>query len=354
MAHGANVNPEALMAFRVALIKFQENASAGLGDAESDIHNTIRWLENDQFSYWSTQIRHRQEALARANEAYRQKKLFKDSSGKMASAVEEQKQVTKCQMNLDEAMQKMAATKSWAKRLQKELMLYKGQMQRFQTTVSNDVPSAVGHLGALVHTVQEYQAMAEAGKDAAIPAELAAYFGGGGEGGMSRGTAGGARPVQPYAHLRRRTPSPPSRAVLPPMAKAPDKWAVVPLAEGSLEELKVEWIAPAATDRLIATRDASAGGEIFLERIKGAAEGDSGWYIGRIAVTDSPAEAIGVGDLVTARPDLERLLMLPVGYLVVIEQSGIVAVLNERDENVWKVAPPPEEAPKAVPEAKES
>jgi hypothetical protein len=347
MAHGANANPEALAMFRVALIKFQELCSAALGDAESDIQRTITWLENDQFSYWATQIRHRQDALARANEAYRQKKLFKDSSGKMASAVEEQKQVTKCQMQLDEAMQKMAATKSWAKRLQKELMLYKGQIQRFQTTITSDVPGATAHLGALIHTLQEYQAMAEPGRDASIPAELAAYFSGGGEGGMSRGTAGGARPPPPYAHLRRRTPSPPSRAVLPAMAKAPDKWAAAQLPEGGLETLQLEWAAPAATDRLIATRDAASGEEIFLERIKGAAAGDSGWYIGRIAVTESPAEAIQTGDLLAVRPDLERLLMLPVGYLVVIEAGGIAAVLNERDENIWKAQAREEAAPKA-------
>jgi hypothetical protein len=178
--------------------------------------------------------------------------------------------------------------------------------------------------------------MADPSKDASVPDEIAAFFSAGGEGGMSRGRSGGPMPVQPYAHLRRRTPSPPTRTTLPAAAKIPENWAAAPLAEDAMAEMQLEWTAPAATDRIIATRDAATGGEIFLERIKGPAAGDSGWYIGRVAVTESPAEAILVSDLLTARPDLERLLSLPPGHLVVIEPTGIVAVLNERDENIWK------------------
>src|SRR5580698_2405444 len=103
MAQGAHVNTEALAAFRVALVKFQETWSASIGDAESDVHRTLSWLANDQFSYWSTQLRHRPEALARAQESLRQKKLFKDSTGRQPSAVEEQKAVTKAQNQLAEA-----------------------------------------------------------------------------------------------------------------------------------------------------------------------------------------------------------------------------------------------------------
>jgi hypothetical protein len=190
--NGARVESlDALAMFRVALIKFQESGVSALGDAESDVYATIRWLENDMISHWNAQLRSRQEAVAKAAEAVRQKTLFKDSTGRAASAVEEQKLLAKAQARFAEAEQKLAATKSWAKRLQKELVLYKGAMQRCQTMVTSDVPAAVNHLGSLIYALQEYfAAQAKGGEGAAaaqIDPALAAYFEGqAGPGSMKR------------------------------------------------------------------------------------------------------------------------------------------------------------------------
>src|ERR1700733_9686693 len=123
-------NIEVLSTFKIALVKFQEHANSALGDAESDVNRTIQWLESEQQMYWQTQIRRRQEEMTRAEEALRQKKIFRDSSGAIPSAVEEQKMVTKCRQKLEEAQHKLAAVKMWSKRLNKELTLYKGQVQR--------------------------------------------------------------------------------------------------------------------------------------------------------------------------------------------------------------------------------
>src|ERR1700722_2896467 len=149
MAGGANAETEALAMFKVALVKFIEACSAGMGDADADVQRTIMWLENEQTTHWTVQIRHRQDALTRAEEALRQKKLYKDSTGRTPSAVEEMKVVGQCKIKLEEAQQKLANTKRWSKQLHKEGLLYKGGMQRFQTTVSSDVPGAIAHLGAL-------------------------------------------------------------------------------------------------------------------------------------------------------------------------------------------------------------
>jgi hypothetical protein len=351
MALGANVDPESLAAFRVALIKFAENATAAIGDAESDIQRTVMWLENDQYSHWSTQIRHRQDILQRAKEALRQKALFKDSSGKTASVVEEQKMVNKAQMALDEAQQKMAATKQWSKRLQKEAIMYKGQMQRFQTTVSSDVPAAVSHLGALIHTLQEYAA-AQGKGDVELPAELQSYFSaGGGEGQMSRGRTGETI-KKPFVHLRRRTPSAAARVVLKPAGEVPKEWKSPVLSETGIEHMPIEFVHPVATDRLIIARDAAAGEEIFLERVAGALPGDSGWYVGNLIERETQNEAVLVESFLAVRPDLAPFLSLPAGSLLVIEKTGVKALLNDKNENIWPEAEAP--APEAAPSAPEA
>ena len=62
-------------------------ARLALGDAESEMNRVLLWLETEQHAYWSGQVRKRTEAVAKAKEAVRFKKVFKDSSGRTPSAV---------------------------------------------------------------------------------------------------------------------------------------------------------------------------------------------------------------------------------------------------------------------------
>jgi hypothetical protein len=340
MSIGAKVESiEVLGGFRVALVKFQEACVAALGDAESDIHAAQRWLENDQMSHWQTQIRQRQELVARAAEALRQKQLFKDSSGRQQSAVEEQKALTKAQARLVEAEQKLAATKSWIRRLQKEGTLYKGQVQRFTTTVTVDVPSAIKHIGALEFTLREYLAM-QPGADVELQGEAAAFFSAGGEPSMARGKvatgpAAAAPAGHPDAALRRRTLSPGSRSAMPFGGKVSPDWIAIKIPEGAIEKMQIDFVPPGNDDRVIISRDAVKRDRIFLERVVGASAGDSGWYIGTVEESESPVEAVRVADVLAARPDFTKLFGLPPGHLIVLDAAGIASLLDPRDQDLW-------------------
>ena len=57
---------DALKTFRAALFKFAESIGVAIGDAESEMHARSTWLEVEQNTYWQSQIRKRQEALANA------------------------------------------------------------------------------------------------------------------------------------------------------------------------------------------------------------------------------------------------------------------------------------------------
>lgn len=150
---------EALKLFRRALWKFAETANVALGDAESEVQRVLLWLETEQRSYWEHQLRLRYEAVMKAKDALRQKKLFKDSTGKYPSAVDEEKAVALAQRRLEEAEQKVAAIRRYIPRLQRELQLYKGSVQRFATTVQVDVPSAVHTLDRVTSKLEEYVAL---------------------------------------------------------------------------------------------------------------------------------------------------------------------------------------------------
>lgn len=147
MAGGAKVESiEALEQFRLVLMKFAEKAGNAIGEADSDIARTLTWLETEQSSYWSTQVRRSKEALARAQEALRMKRLFKDASGNFAPASEEQKAVSLAQRRCEEAEARMAAVKRWIPRLRRELELYRGNVSRFSTCVSALIPEALARL----------------------------------------------------------------------------------------------------------------------------------------------------------------------------------------------------------------
>src|SRR4051812_42182899 len=86
---------DAIKAFRAAWLKFAEAANVALTEAEADAVGTLRWVENEQRTYWQNQVRKSTELVSRCNEALRHKKIFKDASGRTPSAIDEEKALAK-------------------------------------------------------------------------------------------------------------------------------------------------------------------------------------------------------------------------------------------------------------------
>ncbi|MGE5610950.1 MAG: hypothetical protein ACM359_16995 [Bacillota bacterium] len=172
MANAARVESlDALRAFRIAMCKFQEAANLALADAEGEVRRALVWLETEQQSYWQGQIRKRTELVARAKEAVRMKKVFKNSAGSRDSAVDEEKALAQAMRRLEEAEHKLAATRNWSKKLAREISLYTGAVQRFATTVQGDIPLAVTQLDRMVAALEAYLAFSAPGSPTATPSE---------------------------------------------------------------------------------------------------------------------------------------------------------------------------------------
>jgi hypothetical protein len=141
---------------KISLVKFAEGATAAMGDSESEIVRMVNWLENEQTTYWQGEIRKRTEKVSQCAEAMRMKKLFKDSSGRQQSAIEEEKALRIAKMRLEESQQKLVAVRKALKRLEKEIPAYKAGVQRFSTTVQIDVPTGIAQLENLVQSLEAY------------------------------------------------------------------------------------------------------------------------------------------------------------------------------------------------------
>ena len=79
---------------------------------------------------------------------------------------------------------------------------------------------------------------------------------------------------------------------------------------------------------------------LYLERqrpAKGTA--DSGWYVGPLDQEAPPAdddlEAMATYHLLKHRPELLKVLALPIGWQVSVDGKRIVDIANEKNETVW-------------------
>ena len=160
MARAARVQSiDVLRDFKVAMLKFAHAAHVAVDEAESEVQRTLNWLETEQQTFWAGEIRRRSQIVQRCMEAVRMKKVFKNAVGGRDSVVEEEKALAIAQRKLQEAEQKLQITKQWARKLAKEILMYKGHMQRFSTAISADIPVAAGHLDRMLAALQAYIAL---------------------------------------------------------------------------------------------------------------------------------------------------------------------------------------------------
>jgi hypothetical protein len=145
-----------IRAFRGVLVKFTEEAQTALISAEAELIRTASWLEGQQTAHWQDEVRKRTAIVGKCKDAIREKRLYKDSTGTYPSAHEEEKALRVAQHRLEEAEQKLAATKKYVRVLQREILLYKGQVQRFSTVAQVDLPQAIAWLDRVMMKLQAY------------------------------------------------------------------------------------------------------------------------------------------------------------------------------------------------------
>jgi len=333
---------DAIKDFRVHLTKFQEMAGRALGDADSDINKTVRWLEGEGLNFWTSTIRKRQEQLAKAEEAFRFKRLYKDASGATPSAVEEQKAVQVAKKRLEEAQNKLANVKRWTRQLQKEISNYRGGVAGFSNAVSAGIPQAIAQLGALLDQLDKYLEVS------AATAEEGAMAGAG-AGGVGREETGASmaraaeEAVKPKAGaqadpaaLRAAVPSSQAIFAARPAEKGPVQLACGQSTAAQQSEMAKHAgaVVPSDDERIVISPAIAGSSRVYLVRLDTAG---LAWYLGSVEGADTGVyNTVSVGDLRGGRPDLADLLRLPVGSIAVVGPGGVEAVYNGQNDSVFQ------------------
>ena len=335
MAEGVRVrNLEALKFFKIALLKFGQTSNVALGDAESEVQRVLSWLEMDQVTFWQGQIRKLNEAVSRAKDAVRGKKLFKDSTGRPQSAVDEERLLSQLQRKLEIAAEKLVATRSHSRKLTREFQLFKGGVQRFATSVQADIPRATSRLENMLRLLEQYMNV-----DFESAYELAGQM----PRGMRGGGAGGG--VSGVGELRKLTPPGEVRdAAVAASWDAKEAWTIVispadqkRLSRLSTLQVPMENYSPDA--RVVFAKATPQSQRIYCEHVEATGEDDTGWYFGPAG--DQGIQSffsVRITELLSARPDLKHVLTLPQGAVVVANVTGIESVFDQAGEDHWSAA----------------
>ncbi|HSW46745.1 MAG TPA: hypothetical protein VLM89_14380 [Phycisphaerae bacterium] len=185
---------DAIKEFRLALCGFADKAGLVLNDADCELQRTLNWLETEQYSYWEGQIRKRNEDVAKAKQAVLVKKLCRNIDGSPGSAVEEEKALRIAIRKLEEAKQKLAGVRRYAHVLQKEILNYRGQVQRLANNVAVDIPLALGRLDFCIRKLEDYVAAGGAAEPEAVSSTAVEDLGGSPE---QRPSMARPEPVEP-------------------------------------------------------------------------------------------------------------------------------------------------------------
>ena len=150
-----------LQQLRASLATFAETASMALEEASTDIQRTRRWLAEDRYRHWRTQVQVRAERFTRAKLALKQREVFdRTLSGTPSSCVAERKALKVAEEQLREAEHKLSRVKAWSQQIEKELSDYRGAVQRLASAIEVEIPNARAKLDKMIDSLEAYLALA--------------------------------------------------------------------------------------------------------------------------------------------------------------------------------------------------
>ena len=150
-----------LKELRASLATFASTASMALEEAGANVQHTRRWIAEDRYRYWRTQVQVRSERLSRAHIALKQKEVFdRTLAGSPSSCVDERKALKLAEVQLREAEHKLGRVRAWSQQIEKELSTYRGAVHRLVSALEVDIPNARAKLDKMIDALEAYLALA--------------------------------------------------------------------------------------------------------------------------------------------------------------------------------------------------
>ncbi len=337
MAGAARVSSiDAIRDFRAAMVEFQEISRLALGEAEADLQRTLTWLKSDREHYWAGMIRKRNNEVQQAKSDLFRKQL-QGREGERPSCVDEKKALEAAERRLVDAQQRLEATKRWQRVLDRELTMYKGQVQPFARALEGDIPEALTTIDRMLDSLDKYvRLQAPSIDDPRLKQKLEEFEA---EDRATESASAVETGPSEWTSLRMNSPG---RGVRDQIAMTGrlDSAGGTTINQDDIARLKALNPAidpPDDYDKIVLGPSVLGRRRLYVERMEFGSHGDCGWYVGAVPCDPPGAKHLGVAvfTLLKAHPDLIELLNLPRGWLAVVEDGRIVAVLDPKNIDVW-------------------
>jgi hypothetical protein len=152
----ARINsPDTLREVRIHWVKFDDNVRQGVSGIKSDIQKTMQWLQQEQFSYWRTELRKAEDAVVRARSDYNMAR-FGSEAFRKNSYIDEQKALRRAEQRKEDAEKKMVSVKKWITALPVQAQKMVGPVDTLGITLENATPRALAKLDFLAEKLEEY------------------------------------------------------------------------------------------------------------------------------------------------------------------------------------------------------
>ena len=149
-----------LKELRASLATFAGTAAMAMEEASTNVQRTRRWLAEDRYRYWRTQVQVRSERASRAHIALKQKEVFdRTLAGTPTSCVDEAKALKLAEAQLREAEHKLSRVRAWSQQIEKELSNYRGATHRLASAIEVDIPNARAKLDKMIGALEAYLAL---------------------------------------------------------------------------------------------------------------------------------------------------------------------------------------------------
>lgn len=162
---------EAIEAFRLALVKFQERVQNAVDSLDGELHRASNWVEHDRPAHWKSQTHLAEDAVHQAKLDL-ERCLLMTVAGQRPTCREQKAALIAAKARRAYCQEKCEAVKRWQRSFRHEQFEYDGRIGQLRRTMEMDVPKAQALLKTIVRRLDEYQI--ERPPEARMPSEAAA------------------------------------------------------------------------------------------------------------------------------------------------------------------------------------
>ncbi len=146
---------DTVRALRVALLRFQEDASDALVSIEQEINRFLDWLEHNQLQYWTYQTRRASEQIGEARTNLERKRVM-TVGGESPPCYEEKKVLARAKQRHQLAEEKVAMVRRMRREVDHEVCEVQGRLSALADSLAADVPKAAAMLERVATSLQQY------------------------------------------------------------------------------------------------------------------------------------------------------------------------------------------------------